>query len=162
MGAQRTPFAPFSDTWREWLCDTVTALDKDGYGQGRRGKRRGREHRLTWEDEYGPIPDGLHVLHHCDVRHCRRIQHLWLGTNDDNVRDRDEKGRGVNFSNGPNNSDRPRDLSHRTKLFTPQRREIIKQRAAGVDVMTLAKQYDVHCKTIQKIWRNRHNDGWDK
>ena len=24
-------------------------------------------HRITWIEEHGPIPDGLHVLHHCDT-----------------------------------------------------------------------------------------------
>jgi len=51
-------------------------------------------HRAAWECAYGPIPDGLHVLHRCDVRLCIEPTHLFLGTNFDNVADRVAKGRG--------------------------------------------------------------------
>jgi len=47
--------------------------------------------RVAWELTHGPIPDGLHVLHYCDVRGC--MAHLWTGTNADNMADRHAKGR---------------------------------------------------------------------
>jgi hypothetical protein len=45
-------------------------------------------HRVAWMAVNGPIPDGGQILHHCDNRACIRASHLYLGTNDDNVRDR--------------------------------------------------------------------------
>lgn len=50
-------------------------------------------HRASWTERNGPIPVGLHVLHKCDVRSCINPEHLFLGTNSDNVADRDSKGR---------------------------------------------------------------------
>ena len=50
-------------------------------------------HRFAWEFENGPIPDGMYVLHHCDNPPCVRPDHLWLGTREENNRDRDLKGR---------------------------------------------------------------------
>lgn len=41
----------------------------------------------------GEITDGLHVLHTCDNRLCVNPDHLFLGTNKDNVEDRKSKGR---------------------------------------------------------------------
>ena len=51
-------------------------------------------HRASWIMEFGPIPDGLLVLHKCDVRNCVRPGHLFLGTYKDNMDDMYAKGRG--------------------------------------------------------------------
>lgn len=50
-------------------------------------------HRLSWVIYNGAIPDGMNVLHRCDVSCCVNPQHLFLGTQLDNVRDMDAKGR---------------------------------------------------------------------
>jgi hypothetical protein len=50
-------------------------------------------HRLMWELHHGPIPSGLHCLHSCDRPICCEIGHLRLGTNQDNMDERNAKGR---------------------------------------------------------------------
>ena len=50
-------------------------------------------HRLTWELEKGPIPDGMVVCHKCDNPPCRNMNHLFLGTQKDNLHDAIDKGR---------------------------------------------------------------------
>lgn len=50
-------------------------------------------HRVAWEEEYGPIPKGMCVLHHCDNPPCVNTEHLFLGTYLDNNRDMWAKGR---------------------------------------------------------------------
>jgi hypothetical protein len=44
--------------------------DSDGYGQVKRETRQIKAHRLAYELAIDPIPDGLHVCHHCDNPSC--------------------------------------------------------------------------------------------
>jgi hypothetical protein len=72
------------------------AVSKQGYGVLRIGKAAGKLwtlHRLAWTVWKGPIPKGISVLHRCDVRRCFNPDHLFLGTQQDNNKDRDSKGR---------------------------------------------------------------------
>jgi hypothetical protein len=97
-------------------CWTWTAqLNKAGYGQFHPTRIRPvGAHRVAFELAFGPIPDGMQVLHACDNPACVRNDdegfyelngvlhprrgHLWLGTNADNRADMKAKGRAGNGS----------------------------------------------------------------
>lgn len=77
-----------------WTGSTI----KGGYGRPSVNGRHILLHRLTWTLANGPIPKGrgYHgtcVLHQCDVPACCNPAHLFLGTNQDNMDDRNRKGR---------------------------------------------------------------------
>lgn len=48
---------------------------------------------LHWARRYGKVPKGLYVCHRCDNRYCKQLEHLFLGTPQDNTRDAIQKGR---------------------------------------------------------------------
>lgn len=64
---------------------------KGGYGK----LGRAMTHRLSYELNVGTIPFGISVLHKCDVRHCANPNHLFLGTQQDNLKDMRNKDRQV-------------------------------------------------------------------
>ncbi len=66
-------------------------LNRNGYGV----LCHSLAHRLSWIFKNGPIPDGMNVLHKCDMPPCVNPQHLFLGTQIDNLADMRNKGRGA-------------------------------------------------------------------
>ena len=49
--------------------------------------------KVAWLFYVGPVPDDLFVLHHCDNVLCTRIEHLYLGTLKQNMKDMNNRGR---------------------------------------------------------------------
>ena len=73
----------------EWTA----SLDSKFYGQFRLNGKNILAHRLSWIILVGLIPDNLCVLHKCDNTKCINPDHLWLGTQQDNIKDMFKKGR---------------------------------------------------------------------
>ena len=83
------------DSCWEWKGGLAGRPNEVGYGAVWWKGKQHRAHRLMWEITNGPIPPGLHCCHKCDNTKCINPAHIFLGTDADNHRDRDAKGRGV-------------------------------------------------------------------
>lgn len=106
----------------EWLG----AKDHKGYGnlivKGPNGLRQIGAHKLSYMTFVGPVTPGLYVLHRCDNPACINPEHLFLGTQAENIRDMDSKNR--------------RGLGHRQKVIVeameslgiPNPRALLKRR----------------------------------
>jgi len=71
----------------------TASILKVGYGCMRWDGKTQLSHRVSYDLHKGKIPDGMHVLHKCDNRFCVNPNHLFIGTNLDNIKDRLSKNR---------------------------------------------------------------------
>lgn len=69
-------------------CHEYTGrLCSDGYGSTYNNNKMVAVHRQFYIDKIGPISPGIIVRHKCDNRKCFNINHLELGTHQDNMND---------------------------------------------------------------------------
>lgn len=82
-------------------------------------------------------------MHKCDQPACVNPDHLWLGTNNDNISDRIQKGRSFRSVG---------ELAGSSKLTREQVQEIrLKYKAGNITQRVLAKEYGVTCSRICAI-----------
>lgn len=114
---------------------------------------RGRQmsvYRLVWELSHGPIPSGLNVCHACDNPKCIRTSHLYVATQQQNIRDAVTRRRW----------NCPRLENHNLAKLTNNQVHEIRERylRGGVQQKALAIDYAVTPATIclivnGKIWK---------
>lgn len=118
-----------------------------GYGKVVRGGKFRLAHRVAYELERGPIPDGLFACHRCDVRICVNPEHMFLGTPQDNMTDMVKKGRSGRL---------PGQLNGRAKLTPEQVAEIRRRHRHGLG-SALAREYGVAPTQLREIV---HGESW--
>ena len=105
------------DCWL-WMAGKL----EKGYGQFWFDGRTHRAHRMAWLLTNGEIPEGMCVLHKCDNPPCVNPSHLWLGTNQDNMDDMNNKGRNWNSNRTHCPKNHPYDEKNtRSNVRFPQR-----------------------------------------
>jgi hypothetical protein len=67
----------------------------NGYGQIKVSQKKYLAHRWSYQLSFGEIPEGMCICHRCDNRKCINPDHLFVGTNYDNILDRMKKDRSV-------------------------------------------------------------------
>ena len=109
--------------------------DTGGYGRFSYKGKEWTAHRFSYSYFVGEIGD-FHVLHACDNPPCVLPAHLWLGTNKDNMLDKQKKGRG-----------RREPTSH-----------CINGHERNETNMRIDKFGNRHCRPCQKISQQKHRN----
>ncbi len=121
--------------------------NNDGYGKFSVGKKYKLAHRVAYELFVGKIPEGLYVLHKCDVRDCCNIEHLYLGDQFDNMHDCLKRDRFA-LRSGQNNG---------RSLLKEKDVKYIKVSLGKASGAQLAREFKVSESCIQDI---KHKRSW--
>lgn len=129
-----------------------------GYGDFRMDRKHFSAHRAAFAAFIGAIPPGMHVLHKCDVKACCNPEHLFIGTNLDNIRDSQAKGRRKGITRR-----RPSGLKYvwtktpgpPPKLSEIERLLIRESYLVGSSMGMLARRHGVGITTIWNYLRGR-------
>jgi len=135
-----------------WLGTVI----KSGYGHVKWGGETLRAHRVSWELKNGPIPDGMMVLHKCDVPICINPDHLFLGTADDNSKDMIRKRRsstGVKHGSRTHPESRNRGTEVWSARLTDDDVRAIRQ--SNESAAALARKYKFDLSQICKIRKGK-------
>jgi hypothetical protein len=119
----------------------------DAYGYGTlssggataNGAKHLKAHRFSYGMLKGEIPFGLHVCHRCDNRLCVNPDHLFLGTNHDNLADMRRKGRHIK--------------GHRCSRAKLDEAAVVRMRQATGTHTAVAKQFGVSVATASRVRR---------
>lgn len=125
--------------------------DSGGYGHIRFMNKIRKVHRVSaFLYKEFDIENPIKVLHKCDHVYCFNPNHLFYGTQADNIKDMDKKGRrDIKHSIGQNNG--------RAKLTNKQIKEIFELRKQRWSYQQLMQKYSVAEVTI---WRILSKNNW--
>jgi len=118
---------------------------------------QGRAHRFSYEIHKGVIPKGMFVLHKCDEPSCVNPEHLFIGSNQDNVDDMMKKGRhvkGGTYSKGKY----PKGENHHNSKLTEKKVNEIRTDKQNMSYSALSKKYKIavghlHRIITKKAWK---------
>lgn len=147
-----------NDCW-EWKRSYTNC----GYGKIAHEKKHLLAHRVSYEIHKGEISKGLLVCHSCDNKKCVNPDHLWLGTQKDNIQDAKQKGRlpkqfgrkhtnetKEKFKTRPH-SDRRGEKHHLSKLKNEDVFQIRDMLKIGVKNKVIAEKFGVNTGVISNI-----------
>jgi hypothetical protein len=118
---------------------------RHGYGNTSINDKTIAAHRASWIAWKGDIPKGIQVLHRCDNPKCINPDHLFLGTQKDNMQDMLKKNRD-NYAKGETSG---------TALLTNKQVLEIRKFKGKKSSYKICDEFGVVASTIRAIWNDR-------
>ena len=112
---------------------------QQGYGLIYFNHKIRKAHRIMYSEYVGPIPDGMIIRHTCDNPSCVNPDHLLLGTQAENIKDRHSRNR---------NHHPKGELNVKAKL---SKQDVDHIRSSTFGSKQLATYYDVSVSTIDRV-----------
>lgn len=134
-----------------WICTSHSKNEK-GYPIHKQNGKNTRVNHTMYESHIGEVPKGIFICHRCDNPGCINPEHLFLGTNMDNVRDKVNKGR---QSKGEERSKITRGENSGTHKLTEAEVREIKFGCTGMLHREIAERFNVARNTITYIKNNK-------
>lgn len=130
---------------QEGCWDWKGYIARTGYAEIGRSKNfhEKNAHRISWMIHKGNIPEGMYICHKCDNPKCTNPDHLFIGTHQDNDKDRDEKGRNVKGEDVESSILKDQDIKEIKTLLTQ-----------GKSCLEISRKYDVSHDAIKRINKN--------
>ena len=122
----------------------TASVGEKGYGVFWTGRKTTGAHIASYLIHVGEVPDGLRVLHRCDVRCCVNPKHLFLGTDKDNTQDMIKKGR-ADYSRAL------RGEHHAMSTLTAS--QVLRIRSDSRPTTQIATEYDISTTHVRRIKR---------
>jgi len=151
----------FSDcTNKTGTCWLWTGSTVKSYGRITYKGKTYRAHRLSYELHKGPIPEGLKVCHSCDNPPCVNPEHLWLGTDTENIKDRDMKRRTANGSKISNSVKLTEyDVLSMRDIWDRKGSSLLPGQRGGLNYSTLGRMFGVSNQqarsiVLRKSWKH--------
>ena len=133
-------------------CWNWMASMRNGYGQFYMDYAQHRSHRVAWELINGEIPYGMLCLHRCDNPLCCNSDHLYLGTQIDNMKDKVDRNRLSKVLS----ENQIKGNARSAKLHDYEIKEI-RQLAKDKKKKTwISKKFDIGCRTVYEVLKPLH------
>lgn len=129
----------------------------NGYGRLGFGREYIMAHRAAWLLAHGPIPEGMVLCHKCDNPPCINVDHLFVGTQQDNQLDKLRKGRGAG-ARGLSNGQGKLDSMQVVAIKARYKKGVRANRRTGRSAAELAAEFGITPQYVNQIGRGVHRE----